>query len=325
MMASQRAANRFDAPRSGALQILRPCLAAVYPQFRQLFRTAEGRHEQPEGDWGTPTPPRRGPHCGLCGLIYACAESQLIRTVTASLRNKFLLAFSPWHAAFCPLTMLASTPFWSRLMSSRRLAGISVLAISCFFTVSSRSFSFGQSPKDNAKIPVDQEDKKDHAIRLKGVLRVPKPRGGFLDKPIEMDPGLRIQDVDISEIANQVGADSQKSGTETAEAAKRYRHFHSNVEIALTIGILIFGTLLMGFEMLLVFKQPGWSTDATLKLLGLTLVVTAGLFLIVAGFDQIQIASMMGLLGSLAGYLLGKEHSQPSPETPKQPPAPAGG
>lgn len=42
-------------------------------------------------------------------------------------------------------------------------------------------------------------------------------------------------------------------------------------------------------------------------MIGLTLVVTAGLFLITAGYSETQIAPMMGLLGTIAGYLLGKE------------------
>jgi hypothetical protein len=42
------------------------------------------------------------------------------------------------------------------------------------------------------------------------------------------------------------------------------------------------------------------------KLSGLTLVITSGILLIVSGYSQNQIASMMGLLGTVAGYLLGK-------------------
>ena len=38
---------------------------------------------------------------------------------------------------------------------------------------------------------------------------------------------------------------------------------------------------------------------------GLTLVLVAGLFLITAGYSQNQVAPMMGLLGTIVGFLLG--------------------
>ncbi|MDX1617310.1 MAG: hypothetical protein R3224_00890 [Balneolaceae bacterium] len=37
-----------------------------------------------------------------------------------------------------------------------------------------------------------------------------------------------------------------------------------------------------------------------------TLIITAALFLIAAGFSNDQIASALGLLGTIAGYLLGR-------------------
>jgi hypothetical protein len=48
------------------------------------------------------------------------------------------------------------------------------------------------------------------------------------------------------------------------------------------------------------------------KLAGLTLVVSSGILLIVSGYSQSQIAGMMGLLGTIAGYLLGHERYRES-------------
>jgi hypothetical protein len=39
------------------------------------------------------------------------------------------------------------------------------------------------------------------------------------------------------------------------------------------------------------------------------LIISSSIFLIVAGYTSQQIAPAMGLLGTLAGYLLGKESS----------------
>jgi hypothetical protein len=55
------------------------------------------------------------------------------------------------------------------------------------------------------------------------------------------------------------------------------------------------------------------------KLIALTMVITSGLVLIVAGFSNDQITSMMGLLGTVAGYVLGKGEDHLS--TPPAPPA----
>lgn len=49
--------------------------------------------------------------------------------------------------------------------------------------------------------------------------------------------------------------------------------------------------------------------DQYFRAYALTLIVFAGLFLIVVGWNQDQLAGMMGLLGTLAGYILGDRRS----------------
>jgi hypothetical protein len=51
----------------------------------------------------------------------------------------------------------------------------------------------------------------------------------------------------------------------------------------------------------------GKSTDSVLKIFGTILIITIACFLILAGYDDKQIAPVIGLLGTLAGYLLGKD------------------
>ena len=92
-------------------------------------------------------------------------------------------------------------------------------------------------------------------------------------------------------------------GTAASEAG---RSGHTVSEICLSIGVLVFGALLMGLEVLVMLKQNKYWDAWSFKILGLTLVITAGLFLVVAGYSQNQIAPMMGLLGTVAGYLLGQ-------------------
>jgi len=68
--------------------------------------------------------------------------------------------------------------------------------------------------------------------------------------------------------------------------------------------ILVFGLIVIGMLCYLQAKDklpsPGF-----FKMFSVTLVLTVGLNLIVAGYNQEQIATMMGLLGSVVGYILG--------------------
>ena len=80
-------------------------------------------------------------------------------------------------------------------------------------------------------------------------------------------------------------------------------------ELGLSLGILIFGLAVLGMEMAVLWRQKqGWGQNST-RIFGLTLVVIAGLFLVTAGYSENQMAPMIGLLGTIAGYLLGKADS----------------
>lgn len=77
-------------------------------------------------------------------------------------------------------------------------------------------------------------------------------------------------------------------------------------QVTLSIAVLAFGLLIAGASILVMLKRErGWGPLST-QIVGLTLVITAGLFLITAGYSQDQIAPMIGLLGTIAGYLLGR-------------------
>jgi len=80
----------------------------------------------------------------------------------------------------------------------------------------------------------------------------------------------------------------------------------SDWELYLSLGVLVFGLLILGGQMAIMLKVgKGWGPNS-IRISGLTLVVISGVFLITAGYSQEQIAPMIGLLGTIAGYLLGK-------------------
>jgi heme/copper-type cytochrome/quinol oxidase subunit 3 len=87
----------------------------------------------------------------------------------------------------------------------------------------------------------------------------------------------------------------------------------TSTELYLSLGVLVFGLLLIGLQVLVMLKTAkGWETHST-RMVGLTLVIVSGLFLITAGYSENQAAPMIGLLGTIAGYLLGK--TSPKEET----------
>lgn len=79
---------------------------------------------------------------------------------------------------------------------------------------------------------------------------------------------------------------------------------------AMTIStvVLIFG-LIVCFLAAMLLRQ-GKSAESILKTLGTILIIVAALFLVVAGYGTDQIAPVIGLLGTIAGYLLGKSHTE---------------
>lgn len=97
--------------------------------------------------------------------------------------------------------------------------------------------------------------------------------------------------------------------------------WHEPVEIVFSCAVLVFGMLLIAvFTSIVRHFGEGWRT-IYMRLVVLTIVVTAGLFVIVAGYTQDQIAPMMGLLGTLVGYLLGKDSAPTTtPDPPRIPP-----
>jgi len=92
----------------------------------------------------------------------------------------------------------------------------------------------------------------------------------------------------------------------------------TDLEHRLTYAVLLFGFLIISFEMLLIKWNKIDQQDA-IKFVIVTLIVIGTLFLISAGWSNDQIAPAFGLLGTIAGYMLGKQtqHPSPPPETTK--------
>lgn len=90
-----------------------------------------------------------------------------------------------------------------------------------------------------------------------------------------------------------------------------------SVQSAMTISaaVLIFGLLVLVLAAMYMRK----ASDSHVRLFATMLIVVMAVFLIVAGYSDTQIAPAFGLLGTIAGYLLGKDASTKSSESkPKE-------
>jgi hypothetical protein len=79
----------------------------------------------------------------------------------------------------------------------------------------------------------------------------------------------------------------------------------SSLEFYLSIIVLVFGIVVILLEVLLI-RSNKIAAEDTIKFVTITLIITSTLFLITAGYDNDQIAPAVGLLGTIAGYLLGR-------------------
>ena len=78
--------------------------------------------------------------------------------------------------------------------------------------------------------------------------------------------------------------------------------------MTISAAVLIFGFLICVISAYLVRNER--SPEAILRIMGTLLIIIAAIFLVVAGYSDKQIAPVMGLLGTIAGYLLGKNTSE---------------
>lgn len=76
--------------------------------------------------------------------------------------------------------------------------------------------------------------------------------------------------------------------------------------LSLSFGILFFGIIVitsMGYLL-----KIGLNPRSILRLFSVPLIIVSAIFLVVAGYGEKQIAPVIGLLGTIAGYLLGNSN-----------------
>lgn len=78
-------------------------------------------------------------------------------------------------------------------------------------------------------------------------------------------------------------------------------------ENAMVMSATVIGFSLIVFSMATYLIKHGKPSESVLKIFGTLFIITAATLLILLGFGEKQISPVIGLLGTLAGYLLGRE------------------
>ena len=100
----------------------------------------------------------------------------------------------------------------------------------------------------------------------------------------------------------------------------------SSRTLLLTLSLLLFGVFIIFLEYLLLRKRLNDKIDDLGKFFILTLIIIGTLVLVGAGFNADQIAPVIGLFGTVAGYLLGRSaHPETPPEADSSDAAPRPG
>ena len=88
---------------------------------------------------------------------------------------------------------------------------------------------------------------------------------------------------------------------------------HTSEEICFSLSILGFTLLAMLIESALGIWGP-LQPEHVFRLLIITIVAGLAVFTVPAGFSSTQVAPIVGLLGTILGYLFGRQNSAPSNE-----------
>lgn len=118
-----------------------------------------------------------------------------------------------------------------------------------------------------------------------------------------------MNETKISELKADIETDKGGLMTSLSEANNaiaelRRNEFIFDDGLFLSLCLLVFS--LFVFALMTYLIRLGKEPDQILKVFGSVLIVVSAVFLIIAGYSEKQIAPVIGLLGTVAGYILGK-------------------
>ncbi|MBA6291244.1 hypothetical protein H4J58_09465 [Colwellia sp. MB3u-70] len=119
---------------------------------------------------------------------------------------------------------------------------------------------------------------------------------------------------EIEKLKNSIEAKQKELNVESSPQTNMEVTESVDDGLILSSILLIFSFLvfLIMFQLIKLGKNPG----DILKTFGTIFIIVAAVFLIVAGYSEEQISPVIGLLGTVAGYILGRNSSKEVALTP---------
>ena len=108
----------------------------------------------------------------------------------------------------------------------------------------------------------------------------------------------------VSQAASKISATTSTPATNPVWTPKN--------AMTTSVCILVFGLVVCFLAASLL--KGGHSGDTVLKTLGTVVIIIGALFLMTAGYNDQQLTPIIGLLGTLAGYILGKSGNAQPPK-----------
>lgn len=115
-------------------------------------------------------------------------------------------------------------------------------------------------------------------------------------------------DRDLAKLSAEIKAAEANIASTTPPPQLQVTWWTTTSAMTMSASVLLFGFLTLILASYVMRKGHPW--EAVLKIFGMVLIIVMTVFLIVAGYDDKQVAPAMGLLGTIAGYLLGKDVSK---------------
>jgi len=115
------------------------------------------------------------------------------------------------------------------------------------------------------------------------------------------------KDINQTELLSGLGVNQVQAKVTQSQTAVESSNSSSlwTAELATTLGFSVLGFGLLVLFVLAYLLNKGHDSSSLLRLCALPLIIVSAVFLVVVGYSQEQITPVIGLLGTIAGYLLG--------------------
>lgn len=127
-----------------------------------------------------------------------------------------------------------------------------------------------------------------------------------------MDPEKTSASSDTELIAQAKAVGSGEVSSALPDEAPSWWSTHD--AMTMSASVLVFGVAVIGLSAWLAIRKI--EKDVILKIVVIPMVVMSAVFLLVAGYTDMQMAPIVGLLGTIVGYILGNgtKSEGPAPE-----------